>query len=267
MDRETYRKAFEDLAFSDDFQARTEALLRDRARDMEKERNMTRFGATKKTVVLAAAVALLLAVSVSAAVLWLSPSQVAERMEQPLLAEAFDSGDAVVIHETAAVGDYTVTLEGLVSGEDLSVFPAEYNGEIISDRTYAVFTLARTDGQPLEEQPKGLTYTPLVGGYHVSAVNAWTLGGGWQSFIEDGTAYYLFDTRSLEMFADHPVYFAVYEGGVPSAGTFDMKEDGTIALKDGVTGALFTLPLDESGADPEAAEAFLKGTGLEFAQN
>ena len=72
MDRETYRKAFDGLSFSDDFQARTEALLRDRARDMEKERNMTKFGATKKTVLLAAAMAALLAVSVSTAVLWLT---------------------------------------------------------------------------------------------------------------------------------------------------------------------------------------------------
>ena len=234
MDRETYRKAFDDLSFSDDFQARTEALLRDRARDMEKERNMTKFGATKKTV---------------------------------LLAAAFDSEDAVAINETAAVGDYTVTLAGLVSGGDLSAVPTEYNGELISDRTYAVFTLTRTDGQPLEEQPEGLAYTPLVGGYHVRAVNAWTLGATCQSFVQDGTAYYLFDTRNLEMFADHPMYFAVYEGSVPSAATFDMKEDGTIALKEGVTGTLFTLPLDESRADPEAAEAFVKGTGLEFTQN
>ena len=118
MDRETYRKAFDGLSFSDDFQARTEALLRDRARDMEKERNMTKFGATKKTV---------------------------------LLAAAFDSEDAVAINETAAVGDYTVTLAGLVSGGDLSAVPTEYNGELISDRTYAVFTLARTEGQSLKE--------------------------------------------------------------------------------------------------------------------
>ena len=234
MDREMYRKAFDNLSFSENFQARTEALLRDRARDMEKERNMTKFGATKKTV---------------------------------LLAAAFDSEDAVAINETAAVGDYTVTLAGLVSGGDLSAVPTEYNGELISDRTYAVFTLTRTDGQPLEEQPEGLAYTPLVGGYHVRAVNAWTLGATCQPFVQDGTAYYLFDTRNLEMFADHPVYFAIYEGSVPSADTFDMKEDGTIALKEGVTGTLFTLPLDESRADPEAAEAFVKGTGLEFTQN
>ena len=34
MDREMYRKAFDNLSFSENFQARTEALLRDRAQDM-----------------------------------------------------------------------------------------------------------------------------------------------------------------------------------------------------------------------------------------
>lgn len=97
MDQEMYRKAFDDLSFSDDFQARTEALLRDRARDMEKEQTMKTCRTTRKTV--------MLAVTVSAAVLWLSPSQVAEHMEEPLLAAAFESEDAVAIGETGAVGD------------------------------------------------------------------------------------------------------------------------------------------------------------------
>ena len=43
-------------------------------------------------------------------------------------------------------------------------------------------------------------------------------------------------------------------------------EDGAISLAEGVTGALFTLPLDASKADPAAAEAFVKSTGLEFTE-
>lgn len=184
--------------------------------------------------------------------------------EDPVLAAAFDSEDAVLLEETAQVGDYTVTLAGLVSGKDLSRAPAEYNGQLVSDRTYAVFSLARTDGEPLEELPDGLSYSPLVSGYHVSAINAWTLGATCQSFVQDGVAYYLFDTQNLEMFADHTVYFAIYEGGVPNPATFPTAEDGSISLAEGVQGALFTLPLDASKADPAAAEAFVESTGLEF---
>ena len=41
-----------------------------------------------------------------------------------------------------------------------------------------------------------------------------------------------------------------------------MAEDGTISLRESVVGALFTLPLDESKADPAAAQAFVESTGL-----
>ena len=109
-----------------------------------------------------------------------------------------------------------------------------------------------------------LSYTPLVSGCHMGVVNAWTLGANCQSFVEDGAAYYLFDTRNLEIFADHTVYFAIYEGGVPSPAQSPMAGDGTISLAPDVTGALFTLPLDPAGADSAAAEAFAAGTGLEF---
>ena len=264
MNREAYRKAFDAIPFSPDFQDRTTELLRDRLREQEKEKHSMHIGKTKKLAVLIAAAIALLAVSVSAVMLWLSPAQVAERLEDPVLAAAFGSEDALALNEIGTVGGYTVTLAGLVSGEDLSKAPAEYNGQLVSDRTYAVFSLAHTDGEPLEELPDGLSYSPLVSGYHGSAVNAWTLGATCQSFVQDGVAYYLFDTQNLEMFADHTVYFAIYEGSVPDPATFPMAEDGSISLAEGVEGALFTLPLDASKADPAAAEAFVESTGLEF---
>ena len=65
------------------------------------------------------------------------------------------------------------------------------------------------------------------------------------------------------MFADHTVRFAIYEGsGVPDTDIFSMAEDGTISLRENAVGALFTLPLDESKADPAAAQAFVESTGL-----
>ena len=112
MKRNEYQKAFDRLRFSPDFQARTEALLRDRVRETEKENQMTRKPFGKLAVLTAAAIALL-AVSAAAAVLWLTPSQVAEELEDPVLAEAFESEDAVSINETRTAGDYTVTLLGL----------------------------------------------------------------------------------------------------------------------------------------------------------
>ena len=260
MNRRDYRAAFDAVDFSADFEERTLQKLAAVRQASEKEQIIMPMNRVKKTALLIAAAVALLAVSVSAAVVWLTPAQVADRVEEPLLAEAFQSEDAIVLDESVTAGDYQITLAGMVSGEDLSV-PTDYNGEIINDRTYAVFRVARADGEPLTDYPN-LSYSPLVDGYHVSCVNAWTLGTTTQQFIEDGVIYCLFDCRNLEMFADHPVRFAIYEGGVPNTDLFSMAEDGTISLRENVVGALFTLPLDESKADPAAAQAFVESTGL-----
>ena len=260
MNRRDYRAAFDAVDFSADFEERTLQKLAALRQASEKEQIIMPMNRVKKTALLIAAAVALLAVSVSAAVVWLTPAQVADRVEEPLLAEAFQSEDAIVLDESVTTGDYQITLAGMVSGEDLSV-PTDYNGEIINDRTYAVFRVARADGEPLTDYPN-LSYSPLVDGYHVRCVNAWTLGTTTQQFIEDGVIYCLFDCRNLEMFADHPVRFAIYEGGVPNTDLFSMAEDGTISLRESVVGALFTLPLDESKADPAAAQAFVESTGL-----
>ena len=260
MNRQDYRAAFDAVDFSPDFEERTLQKLAAMRQASEKEQIIMPMNRVKKTSLLVAAAVALLAVTVSAAVLWLTPAQVADRVEEPLLAEAFQGEDAIVLYESLTAGDYQITLAGMVSGEDLSV-PTDYNGEIINDRTYAVFRVARADGEPLTDYPN-LSYSPLVDGYHVRCVNAWTLGTTTQQFIEDGVIYCLFDCRNLEMFADHPVRFAIYEGGVPNTDLFSMAEDGTISLREGVVGALFTLPLDESRADPAAARAFAEGTGI-----
>ncbi|WP_298022955.1 hypothetical protein [uncultured Dysosmobacter sp.] len=48
MNHEEYRKAFDELSFSPDFQSRTEALLRRRARELEKEKPMMQFKQPRK---------------------------------------------------------------------------------------------------------------------------------------------------------------------------------------------------------------------------
>lgn len=259
MNREDYREAFDRIPFSADFQERTADLLRRRARELEKENRTMNFSKTKKMAVGIAAAVALLAVSVSAAMLWLTPSQVAELYGQPLLAEAFEGPDAIEINKTVETGDFAVTLLGLVSGENLDV----KNQDLDNAHTYAVLSLRRLDGEPLDNQTfefTRYTMTPLVAGCSPAAVNNWTLDAGVSGFAEDGVYYYLLDTASIEMFADHTVYMAFYEGFVPNNTIFTVNDDGTIAFCDDFTDvhALFELPLDSAKADPAAAEAFLK---------
>lgn len=265
MNREEYRRAFDALSFSPDFQERTAALLQTHARELEKEKLNMHFKKTRKLAVLVAAAVAVLAVSVSAAVLLLGPADVAERFEDPILAAAFQSGDAVLVNETAQAGDYDITLMGLVSGQGIR----KWYDEAEPSRTYAVVSIARADGTALTADDNMLgtgtfMISPLVAGYSPMAVNSWTLGGSCGSFLENGVAYYLLDTLDIQMFADRTVYLAVFEGFVPSYNEFSVAEDGTYALREGVTGALFVLPLDESLADPAAAQAFVEGTGMNY---
>ena len=98
------------------------------------------------------------------------------------------------------------------------------------------------------------TITPMVEGYPPQSVNIFSLDGNCASFLQDGRAYYVMDTEDVQMFADHTVYLAVYQGFVPSYKEFSVAGDGTIAMREDVVGCMFTLPLDPALADPEAVQ-------------
>lgn len=264
ISREEYRHAFDSIPFSDDFQERTTALLLRRLGNLGEEESRMRVRKNYKWMVAVAAAVALLALSVSAAVLWLSPDQVAEKIDNPLLAQAFAGEDAVLLHESARAGAYTVTLEGLVSGAGIS----NWCDDVEESRTYAVVSVTRTDGTPLTEDNyewqagRTFTMTPLVAGYPPQSVNIFSLNGGCVSFLQDGVAYYVLNTEDVQIFADHTVYLAVYQGSAPSYRQFSAAEDGTLTMREDVVGCMFTLPLDPALADPEAARAFVEENDL-----
>ena len=262
MNWNDYRKAVDALPFSDDFQERTEKLVRQSAQT-EKECIVMKKRGIYRIAAAAAAVAVL-TVSAYAASRWRSPAQVAEMHGDPVLAQAFESGDAVKLNQTVETGDLAVTLAGLVSGENLS----RWSSQADQARTYAVMILESLNGTPLntDDFPLGeYTLTPLVAGFTPWSVNSWTLDAGASLLEQDGVLYYLLDVRSIEMFADHTVYLAFYQGTVPGRDTFTMAEDGTISFAENFEGphAMFTLPLDQSKADPAAVERFMDGSGFD----
>lgn len=196
----------------------------------------------------AAAAAATLTITAAAAVVLLQPREAGNQA----LAAAFESQDAIAVNDTRTVGDYSVTLMGLVSGQGLSRVEALEDG-LSRDKTYAVLAYQRTDGTPIEEDVPDLTVSPLVEGYAPWQLNAWTLGGGTCTFAQEGILYYLFECDNVEPFADHTVYLAVYPGThiPPSTENFAISDEGHISVADGSKAALFTLPLDKSKADPQ----------------
>lgn len=249
MNKEAYRAQVDAVSFSPDFQDRTMARLRELAREKEKK---TMKKAHWRTGLAAAAAAALLAVSAYAAVTLLLPRDVAREAGNEALAAAFESEAAVSVNETKPVGDYKVTLMGLVSGEGLSRVES-LPGGVARDKTYAVLAYHRTDGAPITEDIPDLTVSPLVEGYAPWELNAWTLHGGTHTFAQDGVLYYLFECENVEPFAGSTVYLAVYPGThiPPSTENFVISDEGHISVADGSKAALFTLPLDKSKADPQ----------------
>lgn len=262
MNWNDYRKAMDALHFSAGFQERTEELVRQNNLT-EKERIPMKKRGFYRAVAAAAAVAML-TVSAYAASRWLSPAQVAGLHGDATLSQAFESEDAVKLNQTVQTDDLAVTLAGLVSGKNLSCWTSQAD----QARTYAVMILESLDGTPLDVEDFPVvdyTLTPLVAGFTPWLVNNWSLGAGVSLLERDGVLYYLLDVRSVEMFADHTVYLAFYQGAVPGLDTFTMAEDGTISFAEDFEGphALFTLPLDKSKADPAAVERFMDESGFD----
>jgi len=259
VNKEKYRTAFDAIPFSEDFQQRTvERLTRNLVDGKEEPMKMThRF----KALPIVAALAAILTISAAAVVLWLTPSETAQMLDDPTLAAAFESEDAVIIDQTVESEGYTFRLAGVVSGKELSDYASDLDGE----KTYVVASLSHTDGTPIEEAGFDFVFTPLVAGYQPRSVNTWTLGGGANAFVHGGVVYYLYEFETIEKFADRTVYFAMYEGGVPGPNTFEMADNGDISFVDGFEGphALFTIPLDESKADPDAVTRFFEESGFE----
>lgn len=216
-----------------------------------------------RILAVAAAVAML-TVSAYTASRWLSPAQVADMVGNPALSRAFEGENAVKMNQSVQTGDLSVTLAGMVSGKNLS----DWTDEADQSRTYAVMILESLDGTALnvENFPLGqYTFTPLVAGFTPWSVNSWTLDTGVSLLEQDGVLYYLLDVQNLEMFADHTVYVAFYQGASPSLDYFVMAEDGTISFAEKFEGprALFTLPLEQSKADPAAVEQFMDNSGFD----
>lgn len=259
MTENEYRAQVDAISFSPDFQDRTMARLRELARERE---NKTMKSKTFRIGLTAAVLAAALCITAFAAAVLLRPWNVARWAGSDALAAAFESGAATVVNETKTVGDYKVTLMGVVSGQGLSRVEQLENAEI-QDRTYAVLAYARADGTPIAEDVPGLTVSPLVEGYAPWELNAWTLHGGTHTFAQDGVFYCLLECANVESFADRTVYLAVYPGSnaLPDAADFAFDEGtGAISVKKGANAALFTLPLDPAKADPQKAADSLNGS-------
>ena len=249
MNQKEYRAQVDAIPFSPDFQARTIARLAQLAQ--EKEQKTMQKGKFRIGLVAAVAAAAL-TITAYAAVVMLRPQDVAREVGNTTLAAAFEGEDAIAVNDSQTVGEYNVTLMGLLSGQGLSLVEG-LPDSITRDKTYAVLAYSRIDGDPITDDVPQLTVSPLVEGYAPWEVNAWTLEGGTHTFAQEGVLYYLFECDNVEPFADRAVYLAVYPGThlPPNAATFAISDEGHISVKTGAEAVLFPLPLETGKADAQ----------------
>lgn len=248
--------------------AEPEEELNQRILNRFKERNKMKSVNKKRisAVALVAVFTLVMSITAFAATQYFSSKQVAEHLGEQILAEAFESNDAIEINQSIASGNYNYTLHGIVSGAGLNGLNNSEQ-EINPDRTYAVVSIARADGAPMpktsdpEYGSEPLFISPLIKGQKPWQVNIFTMNGGYNEIVLDGIMYRLIECDGIEMFADRGVYLAISSGSSfynneayaynESTGAISPKSD-----YDG-TSILFDLPLDKKKADHDKAEAYL----------
>jgi len=262
MKTSDYKAAFNSVKFSDNFEQDTEEYLQRAAdRKTQKEDNYMNKHKVLKTSLIAAAMVVILSISAFAVWKLLLPKEVVQKIGDTALAEAFASKDAITINQSVQTGDYTITLSGIVSGKGLT----DYCEDVLSDESYIVASVAYTDGRKIAQAGEtGILFTPLVSGYKPWQVNAWTLNGGNSSFVYEGVNYFIFECSNIEIFADHAVYLAAYQGDAPDSSTFIMSKNGEISFAKEFTAphAIFTLPLDPAKANSDAVKKLLESNGI-----
>lgn len=202
-----------------------------------------------------------------AALKYLTPDKVAEEAGDRRLAEVFSDGKGILVQESQSYGGYQVTLLGIASGEDLSERFRKSGDGIRSDRTYAIVAIENADGSPMKEDA-GVEFfvSPLISGCHPAFYNATSMYGNYTEVLREGILYRLAECDNVAIFADRDLYLCVSEGSVfynAEAYCYD-RDTGVISRNEEYRGlnALFRLPIDASGADPEKAEEYILSLGI-----
>ncbi|MDR1070095.1 MAG: hypothetical protein LBL37_04860, partial [Gracilibacteraceae bacterium] len=174
--------------------------------DITREEPILRKFRIRHSVSAAAVAAVLLiftAATAIAAWYFLNPSDVAENVGDYALSAAFDSETAVNINASAASGDYIFTFLAVASGKDITDRLYYSNGELQSDRTYAVLAIQTADGTPFDRQnayiDASFFVSPLIKGTNPAMVNIASMDGGYSDNVADGILYRIIECDNVEL--------------------------------------------------------------------
>lgn len=156
-----YRAAMDELPISENFEDRICAAVR-KARREDARAVVVRPSPARATcqsrvlfprattlgkVAVVAAICLAIGGTAYATASFEDLARIAADADQAQVAEVFEQGAGERIDETQRVGDFDITLLGLTSGQALVPLTEGVN----ANRTYAVLSLARADGSPIDQ--------------------------------------------------------------------------------------------------------------------
>ncbi|MDD4844693.1 MAG: hypothetical protein PHU31_10250 [Anaerotignum sp.] len=245
--------------FEFDYKLNTKILQKVRENEMKDVRKIRRFS------IVAAICCALFCCSAFAAWKYLTPKDVAIEYGDQQLAAAFEGEDAILMDESKTYDEYTVQLLGAVSGENLTNFCAD--GQAVSERTYAVVAISKTDGTPMPKTSEDdygkvpFFISPLIQGLNPQQYNIMTMNGGYFEIVKDGVMYRMIECDNIQLFADHALYLCVSNSSFYERDAYQYDEKtGNISINEGYEGMnlLFDFPLNKDKANKEAAEAYLK---------
>lgn len=216
MDKERYIKEFNSIQTSDSFKQDTIILLKQHKINSAKEEK-TMFKRKSMIALVAVVLTFVLALSAVAVSVLLRPSQVADRLNEPALAEVFKN-DATIINQSVKSKGYNITLMGIASGKNLVKF-----AETDSTKSYVIIAVSRTDGTKLSITDScPVAFTPIFDGTAAWQFNGFDLSFSVSSFVEDGTYYSLFCYDDLSKYIANGLSIYAFDGDLlgPSSEIF-----------------------------------------------
>lgn len=232
-----------------------------------KENISMKKGGKRRIVVAVVAACMVLATgSVLAAAKYMQMTELAERSGIDTMKNVFSGEDVTEINETKEAGEYRFTLLGIASGE---AWVESSLSEQLSDLqgTYAAVAIERLDGTAMpdtsEDEYGMLSFfiSPLIAGLKPWQYNIASMNGGYTDLVEDGILYRLISCDDVIPFADRELYLCISDTTFYDTNAYQYDENsGKISRKEEYSGInlLFSLPVDNSKADPVAAERYLK---------
>lgn len=244
-------------------------ILRKVKERQDMENNQLRYRKRIPAAALVTACVLILCSSTVFAVYkYLTPAEAATEVNDDALQRAFMSDDAILVNETQEGGGYKITLLGSVAGKNISDFWMKNGkGEVLEDRICTIIAIEHADGTPMPDTSsddygkESFFASCYIRGLDPSVYGSQSMNGGYMAFVDNGVEYRILDMDNIEVFADRGIYVGVNSGSFYDRDAYVYDENtGEISRNDSYAGvnALFELPVDQSKADPAAAEAYLK---------